>query len=267
MKAAILLCALAVALPAARAETSQERGKHIIDEAVKALGGDSFLQMQDRIETGRAYSFYREELNGLSIATFYTRYLIRPEPPVAGFVGIRERQAFGKKENSAVILADGKGYDITFRGARPLPDTTIERFKESALRNVLYILRQRLGEPGLIMESRGSDVVENQSVDIIDITDADNRIVTVYFSQVTHLPLRQVTIRRDPETKEKIEEVTRFSKYRDVGEGVMWPFDIQRERNGEKIYQMFSDSVVINQDLKDNLFTLPANMKILKKLR
>jgi len=28
----------------------------------------------------------------------------------------------------------------------------------------------------------------------------------------------------------------------------MWPFDIQRERNGEKIYQMYSDSVVINQD-------------------
>jgi hypothetical protein len=267
MKAALLLCALSVALLAARAESSQERGKHVIDEAVAALGGDRFLQMQDRIETGRAYSFYREELNGLSIATIYTRYLARPEPPVPDFVGVRERQAFGKKENSAVILADGKGYEITFRGARPLPDTTIERFKESALRNVLYILRQRLGEPGLIMDSRGSDVVENQSVDIIDITDADNRTVTVYFSHVSHLPLRQVTYRRDPETKEKNEEVTRFSKYRDVGDGVMWPFDVQRERNGEKIYQMYSDSVVINQDLKDNLFTLPSNMKILKKLK
>ena len=267
MKAALLLCALILAIPAARTETNQERGKHIIDEAVTALGGERFLQMQDRIESGRAYSFYREELNGLSIAKIYTRYLTRPEPPVPDFLGVRERQAFGKKENSAVILADGKGYEITFRGARPLPDTTIERFKESALRNVLYILRQRLGEPGLIMESRGSDVVENQSVDIIDITDSENRTVTVYFSHVSHLPLRQVTYRRDPETKEKIEEVTRFSKYRDVGDGVMWPFDIQRERNGEKIYQMYSDSVVINQDLNDNLFTLPANMKILKKLK
>jgi len=267
MKAAFLLCALSAALLVARAESSQERGKHIIDEAVTALGGERFLQMQDRIESGRAYSFYREELNGLSIAKIYTRYLIRPEPPVPNFLGIRERQAFGKKENSAVILAEDKGYEITFRGARPLPDANIERFRESALRNVLYILRQRLGEPGLIMESRGSDVVENQSVDIVDITDAENRTVTVYFSQVTHLPLRQVTYRRDPETKEKNEEVTRFSKYRDVGDGVMWPFDVQRERNGEKIYQMYSDSVVINQDLKDNLFTLPANMKILKKLK
>ena len=264
MKVVRFVCALALLLPAARSETNEERGKRVVDQAVAALGGDRFLQMQDRVETGRAYSFYREELNGLSIATIYTRYLTRPEPPVPDFLGVRERQAFGKKQDSAIILADGQGYDITFRGARPLPDTTLDRFKESTQRNVLYILRMRLGEPGLILESKGADVVENQAVDIVDITDADNRTVTVYFSHLTHLPLRQVTIRRDPKTKDRIEEVTRFSKYRDVG-GVMWPYDIQRERDGEKIYQMYSDSVVINQDLTDNLFTLPANMKILKK--
>jgi len=164
-----------------------------------------------------------------------------------------------------VILGDNNGYDISFRGARPLPDNTIERFKESTLRNVLYILRMRLGEPGLIFESKGADVVENQSVDIVDITDADNRVITVYFSKVEHLPLKQITYRRDLQTKDRVEEVTRFTKFRDVGGGVMWPFDVQRERDGEKIYQMFSDSVAINQDLTDNLFTLPANMKILKK--
>jgi hypothetical protein len=264
MKPAGLLLALAVTIVAARAETNQERGRRIVDEAVVALGGDNFLRMQDRIESGRAYSFYREELNGLSIAKIYTRYLIRPEPPVPGFLGVREREAFGKKENSAVILADGKGYDISFRGARPLTDDRLERFKESTLRNVFYILRQRLGEPGLITEFRGTGVVENQSVDIVDITDADNRVVTVYFSHVTHLPAKQVTYRRDPQTKDRVEEVTRYSKYRDVG-GVTWPYDIQRERDGEKIYQMYSDSVVVNKDLTDNLFTLPADMKILKK--
>jgi hypothetical protein len=266
MKATALLSSLLLALAPApvRAETSMERGKRVIDEAVAALGGTNFLRMEDRVETGRAYSFYREELNGLSIARIYTRYLTRPEPPVPGFVGVREREAFGKGEESAVLFADGQGYEITFRGARPMPDSTLERFKESALRNIFYILRQRMGEPDLIFESRGADVSENQPVEIVDITDADNRIITVYFNRTTKLPVRQITYRRDPQTKLRVEEVTRFSKYRDVG-GVMWPFDFQRERDGEKIYQMYSDSVVINQDLKDNLFTLPASMKILKK--
>ena len=265
MKFGSLMLALAMAAFPACAETNLERGKHVVDEALQALGGESYLQMQDRIETGRAYSFYRDKLNGLSIAKIYTRYLTRPEPPVPAYMGVRERQAFGKKQETAVIFGENDGYDISFRGARPLPDNTLERFKESTLRNVFYILRMRLGEPGLIFESRGADVVENQSVDIVDITDADNRVVTVYFSKVEHLPLKQVTYRRDLLTKDRVEEVTRFTKYRDVGGGVMWPFDIQRERDGEKIYQMFSDSVVVNKGLTDALFTLPANMKILKK--
>jgi len=262
MRAAVVVCC--AALIGAHAETKLERGKRVVDEAVAALGGETFLHMQDRVESGRAYSFYREKLNGLSIARIYTRYLIRPEPPVPGFLGLREREAFGKKQESAVLFIEDQGYDVTFRGARPLTDEVLKRFKESTLRNVFYILRQRLGEPGLVLESRGRDVVENQPVDIVDITDADNRTITVYFNEITHLPAKQVTYRQDPKTKDRIEEVTRFSKFREVG-GVQWPYDIQRERDGEKIYQMYSDKVEINQGLTDNLFTLPADMKILAK--
>ena len=52
----------------ASAETSQEHGKRVVNEALTALGGDKFLAMQDRVEFGRAYSFYRQELSGLSFA-------------------------------------------------------------------------------------------------------------------------------------------------------------------------------------------------------
>lgn len=265
MRSTAVLSSLFITLLPLAAETNQERAKRIVDEAIAALGADSFLNMRDRVEAGRAYSFYREQLSGLSRAKIYTRYLIRPEPPAPNFVGVRERQAFGKDESSAVLFTDGKGYEITFRGARPMPDALLERFKESTLRNIFYILRQRLGEPGLTFDFRGVDVLDNQPVAIVEIADADNRIVTVYFNQSTRLPVRQVTFRRDPATRQRFEEVTLFSKYRDVGGGVMWPFDIQRQRDGEKIYQIYSETVVINQDLKDDRFTLPANMKILKK--
>ncbi|MCC6860543.1 MAG: hypothetical protein IT158_18395 [Bryobacterales bacterium] len=249
------------------AQSSQERGKQVVDQVLAALGGDRFLAMQDRVEEGRAYSFYREELSGLTRAKIYTRYLTRPEPPTPGFFGLRERQAFGKDEYSAVVFSNDTGYEITFRGARPMPAATVNRWKESTLQNVFYILRQRLGEPGLTFQFMGTDVFENQPVEIVEIADSENRIVTVYFGMSTKLPVRQVFYRRDPETRQRVEEVTRFSKYRDVGGGVMWPLTILRERDGEKIYQMFSDAVTINQDLKDDLFTLPGNIKILKPRR
>jgi len=99
----------------------------------------------------------------------------------------------------------------------------------------------------------------------VDIVDANNDTVTVYFDRMTKLPTRQRFFRRDPIDNTRFEEVSIFAKYRDVGGGVMWPFSIRRERNGDKVYEMFSDGVQINQDLKDNLFALPSDLKMIKK--
>ncbi|MGE5646110.1 MAG: hypothetical protein ACM336_09995 [Acidobacteriota bacterium] len=253
--ALLLLCAAA-----AFGQSRQERGKQTIDAALAALGGEKFLGMKDRVESGRAYSFYREELSGLSVATIYTQY--RPGGD------LRERQSFGKEEKSgAVLFAEGKGYQITFRGARPLPQEQLDRYRDTTLHNFFYILHERLNEPGMIFEYQGSDIVDNMPVDKVDITDADNRTVTVFLHHSTKLPVRQLYYRRDPKTGYRNEEVTIFGKFRDVGGGVMWPFDVQRLRNGERIYQMYADNVQINQNLSDNLFVLPSDIKILKPLR
>jgi len=73
-------------------------------------------------------------------------------------------------------------------------------------------------------------------------------------------------VRRDEKTRERFEEVSRFSKYRDVS-GVQWPFQIQRERNGEKIFEIFSERVSINNDLKDDVFALSSKTKVLPPAR
>ena len=247
------------------AETAQARGKRVVDEALAVLGGPAFLKMEDRLETGRAYSFYNGELNGLSIARIYTRYLARPEPPVPGKLNQRERESFGKVEASAVIFTEEGAWEITYRGAKPLEDLRYANYKDSVQRNIFYILRQRMGEPGLTFYSMGSDRYENRPVEIVDITDAENLTVTVYFDQFSKLPLKQIYKRRNPQFKDFDTEVSLFGKYRDVGGGVKWPFDIRRDRNGEKIFEMYADSVTINKNLTDDLFTLPANLKILPK--
>lgn len=247
-----------------RAESRQERGKRAVEEALAALGGDRFLAVKNRVESGRAFSFYREEVSGLSLATIYTQYVT----PSGSFLAVRERQSFGKeKEVSAVLFSDAAGYQITFRGARPLPDETLERYRLTILNNIFYILRVRLREPGLILESQGQDVWLNQPVEIVDITDSENRVVTVYFHQSTKFPVRQVFYRRDPKTKERIEEVTEYGRYRDAGGGVYWPYTMQRTRDGQKIYEMYSNTVSINQSLSDSLFILPSGIKMLKKER
>lgn len=244
----------------ASGQSGEARAKRVIDEALAALGGAKFLAMEDRIESGRAYSFYREQLTGLSVATIYTRYLTVAPGRTGQDLGLRERQAFGKNEDSFVLFREDGAWDVTYRGAKPLEKDRVDRYRDSTLHNIFYILRQRLSEPGMLFESRGLEVVENLPVEVVDITDSENRTVTVYFHQSTKLPVRQSWVWRDPQTKERNEEITRFSRYRDVGGGVQWPHQILRERNGEKIYEMFSESVVINRDLTDNLFSADSGI-------
>jgi hypothetical protein len=261
MRKLFLLLFCAALLPA---ETNLERGKRLIHESLNALGGEKFLAMEDRIESGRAYSFYRERLTGLAVAKIYTRYL---KENVPGQVRQRERQTFGKDEDSVILLLENDSYQITYRGAIPLKQDRLYRYKESVLRNYFYILRMRMKEPGMIFEYRGSDIWSNIPVEKVDITDNENRVVTVYLHRTTKLPVRQISVRRDPQTKERIEDSSIYTKFRDAGGGVQWPFNILSERNGEKVFELFSESVVINQNLTDELFTVPADAKILKRER
>jgi hypothetical protein len=264
MKWHFLVLMAGCAAGALAAETAQERGKRVVEEALKALGGDAYLHMQDRVESGRAYSFYRGQLSGLSVAHLYTQYLKPAQPPPSGRLRVRERDTFGKQEEDVVIFREDKAWEITFRGAAVLDEERVARWKDSMLRNVLYILRQRMGEPGLSFYSQGRDFWENRPVEVVEITDADNLMVTVYFDSSTKLPVRQVYKRRNKEYNDFDTEQTLFAKYRDVGGGVQWPFDVRRDRNGEKFFEMYSDSVEINKDLKDSLFEVPANVKMRK---
>ncbi len=257
------LAAQKAILPGSKAAV--ERGRKLIDDAIAALGGDAFLQMTDRVEAGRAYSFYNDRMTGLSRIRLYTRYTVTPDSLKE--LGQRERQSFGKDEDYAILFLENEGWDVTFRGARPLAQPLLERYRESLLHNIFYILRQRRNEKGLEIEYKGSEVVDNQPVETVEIADRENNVVTVYLHQSTKLPVRQKWTRRDPVTRRQSIEVTIFNKYRDAGGGIKWPFTILRERDGEKTFEMFAESVEVNKGLADNLFLLPASVKKLPPAR
>jgi hypothetical protein len=252
---ALLFCCAALH---AQTFPSDPRAKKAIDDAVAALGGERFLTMQDRVESGRAYSFYRNQISGLSIATIYTEYFAVPPDRTGKDLGVREREVFGKTEEYGyTLLRENGAWEVTYKGPRELEEDRVTRYQRTTLNDILYILRMRLDEPGMIFDWKGSDVVENQPVNIVDITDSENRTVTVCFGQTSKLPVRQTMVWRDPKTRDRNEEITRYALYREQG-GVQWPQQITRDRNGEKIYQIFSDFVLINPGLPDSVFAVPA---------
>lgn len=253
MKQAALLC-LAAAL--SWAQDPQVRGRQIVEEAVAALGGEKFLNVENRIETGRAYSFFQDRLTGLSVARFYTRYVPVDAGDTGSVVAQQEHQALAKDEGFYLLFRHDGGWEVTYRGPTTLENERVERWRDSTLHNVFYILRKRLNEPGMVFEFRGSDIIDNTPVNVVDMIDTKNRTVTVYFHPTTKLPVRQQYIWRDPETRERNVEVTRFSRYREIY-GTQWPYQVHRERNGRKIYEMFADTVQINQKIDEKRFAIP----------
>lgn len=263
MRLAPILLACGALAAAQAAETPAERGKRLVNEAVQALGGEAFLNMRDGVESGHVYSFYRSQITSLSLARIYTRYV---PAPAAGKAGLRERESFlsespGRPETSALLFREDGAWNITFRGAEPLDEQRYQTFQETTRRDIFYILRCRLSEPGWEFDWKDTDVFDNRPVEIVEMTDAANQTVTVTFDQDTKLPLRAVSRRRNAQFKDFDTDATLFANYRNAGHGVQWPTNVRRERNGEKIFEMYSDTVEVDKNLPDSLFGVPATTR------
>jgi len=246
-----------------QAAAPPNKAKDVVDQAVKALGGERFLNMHTRHEAGRIYAFFHDQMSGYDIANIYTQY--RDDKDVKG-VQVRERQVLGKKQDYSYLYLADQAFDITFRGARPIDDERWQRYARSTTNDILYWLRYRYNEPGMQYDYIGNQVLITNHVDVIDITDANDKTIRVYFDYNTKLPVRQSFTWLDTETREHNDEVTDYDKWRDAGDGIMWPFTIERARNGYKFYQIFANKVEINAELPDGIFDLPKGAQILKKV-
>ena len=255
------LLSVAAAVPALAADSPKERGRQLAEKIIDGLGGDGFRNMHTRTEIGRAYSFYRDQISGLSLARIYTQYGGSGE---GGGLREMQRQVFGKKQEDAVIFTAIEAFEVTFRGAKPLTDERVRQFRETTLHDIFYILRERYDEPGVEFEDAGADIIENQSVRSLDVFDAENRQLRVWVNAINFLPVKQRFRRWDPIINDWREEVTRYTKYRDVGHGVKWPYSTERERDTEKLFEMYSDHVTVDDALPESMFELPNGIKILK---
>lgn len=261
----ILLALLLALSSAASAQSLQEKGRQVIDEAIRALGGDAFLALHNKVEQGRVYSFHRRELSGLAKSTIYTRYETPPAEPGRDRLYVTERQAFGDDERWYYLFTPEDAYEVTFRGARPMEEETVERLQDRRWRDIFYILLRRLDEPGMIFEYRGVEVIDNRPTVKVDITDSSNRVVSVWFQEADKLPLRQEFQWRDRQ-KVPHRTLTIYDKYRDVG-GVQLPYVVQRYQDGERVFALFANEVAINQTGIDEKWELPGAVKLLERER
>ena len=224
-------------------EQSAAKAKELILQAVAALGGNAYLRVNDATCVGRLGQFgHNGDLTG------YEKFIDYSKLPD------KDRNENLPKKNIIEVLNGDKGWALDRGGVADVAEDTISQFQEDQKEDIDNILRNRWKEPNVILRYLGPDVVDLREAEWIEFVDPDNRSVRIAFAKFTHLPIRKTVVTRDSTTRLRSDVTEYYSNYHPI-EGVTTPFQITRERNSRKVYQVFFDECKYNTNPPDSLFT------------
>jgi hypothetical protein len=224
-------------------EQSAAKAKQIMQAAVDALGGQAYLNVHDATCTGNISQF--DHSGSLTGFGKFIDYSIPPD---------KERQENLPKRNIIEVYNGKQGWVLDRGGVSDAPPSDLAEFQQDNLKDIDNILRHRIHEPGMVFRYAGPDLVQLKQVDWVELTDSDNRTIRIAFATATHLPIQEEVTNRDPKTQLISKETDFFSDYHAV-QGIQTAFQLERDRNGIKVFQAFFANCSYNTNVPDSLFT------------
>lgn len=254
-------------------EQNEAKARQVIQQAVHALGGAAYLGVKDFTCSGRISGIgHNGESTGS--AKFETQVKL-PDKDLTELVSKIpygdilqdiipiELHATGK----SVVAHDGdKGWTVDGGGIRESPADVLAQYQEERKRTINVLLRTRLNEPGLTFRWAGTEIIDLRRAGWVEIDDGNYHTLRLAVDEQTHLPSRLVYETFDPATRERNEEAETYSNYHNI-QGVVTPFQRERERNGVKFSQTFYDQCKYNTGLADSMFTRDSLEKRFRQIR
>jgi hypothetical protein len=85
----------------------------------------------------------------LAASLFFPAGVVAAEGSRQEGVRILERHAYNKDESHSLLINESGAYELTWRGVTPLMPENLQRVRQDACLNILHILHQDAGAPGL----------------------------------------------------------------------------------------------------------------------
>jgi hypothetical protein len=230
-------------------QENSRKARAVLDQAIQALGGQAYLNIQDVSQEGRTYSFHHGQPNSLGI--LFWRFYKFPD---------KERTEVTKQRDVVYIINGEKGYEITFKGVATQDSKDLTDALRRRHYSLDWVLRKWLNEPGIALFYEGPTVAERKPVEQVSIMNAKNEAVTLYIGSEDHLPVKKSFSWRDPADQQRNVEDEVFDNYRPV-QGIATAHTLTRFYNGEMAGQRFLTTVSYNQGLSDSKFDPQASNK------
>jgi len=227
---------------------SNLKAQHVVDAAIAALGGDHYLQANEHSGTGHVYTFNSSgELNDPG-TVFWSWYRFPAD----------ERIELTKKRDVIYVYADGKGWEITYKGVAQLLKRELAAYQNTSSHSLDVILKTWSRDPQTLMLYQGLNQMDQAQVESVQLTTASGNSATVDFALSTHLPVRVSWPRTDPLTGGRFTESVVYGNRDRVG-GVETPFSLDHFQGPQRIDQRYFTSVSF-APFPDSVFT-PAPLK------
>jgi hypothetical protein len=228
--------------PAVPEDDNTRKAKELVAQAIQALGGQTYLTIRDREQSGRGYTLHhgQQTSNGVLFWSF-------SEFPD------KERVELTKERDVAELYIGNKGYEITYKGVHAMEQKDLEDYLRRRHFSLDTVLRTWVNAPGVLFLFEGNATAAQHPALQVTLINAKDESVTLYFDADTHLPVKKTFTWRDPVDKQKNLEEEVYENYRQVS-GVMVPYNVTRYFNGDMSGERFYFSVTINQGLDRAMF-------------
>src|SRR6202162_1573179 len=117
-------------------QENARKAKAILDQAIQALGGQTYLTIRDREQQGRGYAFHHCRPSGggrvfWSFAEF-------PD---------KERVEITKERDIAELYVGNKAWELTYKGARPIEQKDLDDYLRRRKFSLDTLLRTWVNDP------------------------------------------------------------------------------------------------------------------------
>jgi hypothetical protein len=223
-------------------QENARKAKTLLDQMIQALGGDTYLNIQDVSQEGRTYGFHLGQSDGVGVV--FWRFYKFPD---------RERVEITKKRDIVYVYRGDKGFEVTYKGTRSDDPKAVSDYLRRREYSLDWVIRKWLSQLGTALFYLGHSIAAQKDAEQVNIMNANNESVTLYIDAKTHLPVKKSFSWRDPTDKQRNYEDEVYDNYRPV-QGVMTPYSVTRFYNGDMSNQRFLNSATYNKGLNDSMF-------------
>jgi hypothetical protein len=237
-----------------QADDDPARAAALIAEAVKARGGDVYLQIRTLVSRGD-FTPYDKGVSGDPVT--FIDYIVYPN---------RERTEFGKGDEKLVQSNSDTAnwiYDAAQKMIRDQKEDQIRQYRQGARYDLDNLLRTASrSQSGVKVTFAGHrEIWRNTFADSVRVEFPDGGYAIINFDGRSKLPIS--TEYKTVGEQAPVGNEARYYRWVDFS-GVMFPTLQDFYRDGKQTARASFDQVEFNVNLPDTLFAKPTNIKEVK---